>query len=565
SAPAVAVREPLPFTLRQGWEAADGDPEEGVRGLDGLAWRPADPRRDPGPPGGIRWLRLQLDFEALRGQPLALSVGGIRDVDEAFLDGVHIGAMGSFPPALRAAAIQPRVYPLPTDLVNRPGPHLLALRIYHSPSSSPVFRFDATLERLTLTRHRAYLDQTLTASAALFLSLALALLLLPRDPASAGPSRAFARVAGLVALYLVSGHSGWSELPLPATVPFRLRAATGALICASYGAACLQALGGPGPRRFRAYFAAFVLYAAAALALPDVGVLVVPTAMVRALGLVVLVDLCLLTGRALRAGRPAARPLLGAHLVLALGLAMDVRPAWTAWRAAPALPVAVAAGGFAILGIRQLRARFAAVQHERSRISRDLHDTVAQNLVGISIRLDAALDALEPSAQDAREHLERARDQVRLSLDESRRAVWRIRAEAQIGRDLAAALTHLGQDLTVGTGVKLRVETRGEPLALSRAVESNLFRIGQEALTNVVRHARAREVRVELRYEPGAVRLRVRDDGRGLRADGAQDPGRHFGLRGMQERAEELGGRLEVNSIRGLGTEIAVTVPVGAT
>jgi signal transduction histidine kinase len=141
--------------------------------------------------------------------------------------------------------------------------------------------------------------------------------------------------------------------------------------------------------------------------------------------------------------------------------------------------------------------------------------------------------------------------------------VWRLRAQAQAGRDLAAALAHLGQDLTSGTGVRLRVETRGDPQALSTAVESNLFRIGQEALTNVVRHARASEVEVELRFEPGSVRLHVRDDGRGLeRADAGGERERHFGLLGMRERAEQLGGRLEVSSVNGRGTEIAVTVPV---
>ena len=564
SAQQVVTPDRLPYSMGAGWEASDEDPVEGVSGLSRAAWRPADPVREPGPQGAVRWYRLRIDFSKLHGEPLALAIGPIRDVDEAYLEGVRIGGTGSFPPRLETASIQPRIYALPTHLVNRDGSQTLALRIYHNPSSSSVFRFEPHLDRLYLTRYRSYVDQALTASAALLFSLASALFLFHRGDSGASAPRSFAMAAALASLYLLSGHTSWSHLPLPASVPFRLAATTGALLCVCYGLACWQVLRRPPPRRFRAYFALFVAYAVAAAALPDLALLVVPTRLIRILSLVSLVDLFLATLRSVGANQRRAMALLASHLVFGLGIVyMNLRPSSASFSAAPWMAVLVLAGGLYAVGLRQIRARFAAVQHERSRISRDLHDTVAQSLVGISLRLDAALDALAHSPEAAREQVERAQALVCTSLDESRRAVWRIRAQAQAGRDLAAALAHLGDALTNGTGVRVRVETCGDPRALSTAVESSLFRIGQEALTNVVRHARASEIRVQLRFEPGSVRLHVRDDGRGLTPAGAvHEHAPHFGLLGMRERAEELGGHLEVSSVNGRGTEIAVTVPL---
>jgi signal transduction histidine kinase len=563
AAPHVALPDRLPWLITEGWEASDDDPAAGVRALAEMSWHDSRPLTEPGAPGKVRWYRVRLDLSRLRGEPLAFVAGAIRDVDEAYLDGVRIGGLGAFPPHLRSASTQPRIYPLPTDVVNQPGTRTLALRIHHNPSPSAVFRFSPLLDRLAVTRARSYYDQVLVASAAFYWSLAVALFVLDRRSRPGGAARTFAVAAVLASLYLLSGHTAWSQASVPPSLPFRLTATTGGLLCAFYGMACWQVLGRRAPWRFRAYFAVFALYAAAAAAVPDPAVMVVPTRIVRVLALFGLADLCLPTLMAVRAGNRSAVGLLGSHVLFALGIVyLNLRPTAATFSTAPALAGVVLAGGLYTVGLRQIRARYAAIQRERTRISRDIHDTLSQSLVATSLRLDAALEALPDSAEAARDHLARARAQVQASMEESRRAVWRIRPEAQSGRDLAAALASLGEELASGTDLRVRVDTWGEPRPLPSTVESNLFRIGQEAITNVVRHARAREVRVELRFEPGAVRLQVRDDGSGLsgarslrRVDGP------LGLRGMRERAEELGGRLEVSSIQGRGTEIAVTVP----
>src|SRR6185503_19593215 len=103
-----------------------------------------------------------------------------------YLEGVRVGGTGSFPPRLETASIQPRVYALPTDVVNRAGPLTLAVRVYHNPSPSSVFRFGAHLDRLGLTRYRSYVDQALLASAALLFSLSIALFLFHREGAPVG-------------------------------------------------------------------------------------------------------------------------------------------------------------------------------------------------------------------------------------------------------------------------------------------------------------------------------------------------------------------------------------------
>src|SRR5262245_16721377 len=170
-APVVRVPRELPFRLDAGWEAADADPPAGPAELDRLRWRPADPSREAGPQESVRWYRVRLDLAALRGLPVAFSSLGIRHVDEAFFDGLRIGGQGVFPPGLRAGPVQPRLYAFPTDRLNEPGSHVLALRIYHARGRSPVFRHPPSLARLSLSAQRAWADQTLVFVAGVGLCL----------------------------------------------------------------------------------------------------------------------------------------------------------------------------------------------------------------------------------------------------------------------------------------------------------------------------------------------------------------------------------------------------------
>jgi len=222
------------------------------------------------------------------------------------------------------------------------------------------------------------------------------------------------------------------------------------------------------------------------------------------------------------------------------------------------------------VGIAIERARLAeegarlARAEERARIAREIHDTLAQALTAIALHLDGAVRNLDSRPQRARARVVRALEVARESLEEARRSVLNLRAAPAAGKPLPVALAAIGRALTAETGVRVRVDTgvpglgRGD--ALPPRIESELFHIAQEALTNVRRHAHATRVEISLRVKGRRVRLSVRDDGRGF-APGTASAGR-LGLTGMRERAQLLGGRLHVASARGRGTTVTASVPV---
>jgi signal transduction histidine kinase len=213
------------------------------------------------------------------------------------------------------------------------------------------------------------------------------------------------------------------------------------------------------------------------------------------------------------------------------------------------------------LHLHQVKAQFAAVLVERNRIAREIHDTLAQGFVGIGVQLETVAKMQPISAEQAREHLDRARILVRSSLAEARRTVWALRSEKLEENDLAGALALVARQLSGDHETKVRVS--GRPRRLPDAVESNLLRIGQEALANAVRHAQADEISVDLRFGEGVVRLSVQDDGCGFDVEhAAQAESGHFGLAGIRERVHNLGGELSLLSRPGQGSELIVEVPV---
>lgn len=213
------------------------------------------------------------------------------------------------------------------------------------------------------------------------------------------------------------------------------------------------------------------------------------------------------------------------------------------------------------LRMRRVTARFAAVLAERNRIAREIHDTLAQSFVGIGVQLETVAKMQSVSAEVARQHLDRARILVRSSLAEARRSVWALRSGALEGGDLGGALAEVAEQLSGETEVAVRVSGRRRRLPVE--VENNLLRIGQEALANAVRHAHAEQVRVELSFGEGLVRLSVRDNGRGFDVEKAgQGAAGHFGLAGIRERVHNLGGELSLLSRAGEGAEVVVEVPV---
>jgi signal transduction histidine kinase len=205
---------------------------------------------------------------------------------------------------------------------------------------------------------------------------------------------------------------------------------------------------------------------------------------------------------------------------------------------------------------------FTAILSERNRLAREIHDTLAQGLGAISMQLELTKSRLAPEANGAGEHLEQAHQLVRSNLADARNAIWNMRSQVLETGNLASALTGVLQQLSGNTDVEGRMRVDGRLRRLPPVTENNLLRIGQEAITNAIKHAQAKFVEVVLEFADKEVRLRVKDNGRGF--DTAQPPAGDsgFGLLGMRERAEELHGQLTVRSAVGHGTEVILVVPV---
>jgi two-component system NarL family sensor kinase len=223
------------------------------------------------------------------------------------------------------------------------------------------------------------------------------------------------------------------------------------------------------------------------------------------------------------------------------------------------------------VGIAVERARLAAESarlaraEERARLAREIHDTLAQGLTAIALDVEGALRHLTSNPERARERLERALETARENLEEARRSVLDLRAAPLAGRPLVDALEALGRAFTSETGVRVRVRARGET-TLPLRVEAELFRIAQEAITNVRKHARSSELELVLRSDGEHATLSIADNGVGFEPARKAD-GRH-GIVGMRERARLLGGSLRVASRPGSGTRVSARVPLargGAT
>lgn len=211
---------------------------------------------------------------------------------------------------------------------------------------------------------------------------------------------------------------------------------------------------------------------------------------------------------------------------------------------------------------RQKRQQFQAILSERNRVARELHDTLEQGLAGITLQLEAVTGSLDSSPAAARHSLDVARQMLRYSLEEARRSVMDLRSEALESRDLAGALTSLARQMTLGTSARVDVRVEGTVQRLDAAQEHHLLRIGMEALTNALRHADATRIDILLRFSADEVQLAVDDDGCGMGQGRMDLPGAHFGLQGIQERADKLGGIVRIDSRPGEGTRITVIVPV---
>ena len=212
--------------------------------------------------------------------------------------------------------------------------------------------------------------------------------------------------------------------------------------------------------------------------------------------------------------------------------------------------------------------RQTGVLRERQRMAHEIHDTLAQGFTSIVMNLEAAEGAMPPNTDRARHHLDQARLTARESLAEARRLVWALRPDALENASLPEALERLAERWKGESGIAAGVATTGTPCPLPSEVEATLFRVAQEALSNARKHARtASRVALTLSYMGDNVALDVRDDGEGFDPDREAGKVRDqnsggFGLKGMRERVERVGGTLSIESAPGEGTTLAVELPM---
>jgi signal transduction histidine kinase len=197
-----------------------------------------------------------------------------------------------------------------------------------------------------------------------------------------------------------------------------------------------------------------------------------------------------------------------------------------------------------------------AVVEERNRIAREIHDTLAQAFTGILVQLEAAQDVLRTDKRAANSHIVRARRLARKSLSEARRSVSELRPRQLEKGGLPAAIKRLAAEARNG-GASIQCVIQGKPRAIPSEIEKNLLRISQEGVTNIVRHAKASNAKVELTFAERSIQLVIQDDGRGFNPKLTRDG---FGLLGMRERAKQIGATFTVRSRLNMGTKVLLDV-----
>jgi PAS domain S-box-containing protein len=204
--------------------------------------------------------------------------------------------------------------------------------------------------------------------------------------------------------------------------------------------------------------------------------------------------------------------------------------------------------------------REAAILKERTRMARDIHDTLAQGFTGVIVQMEAAEEALLDDDQEhAVGHVRRARELARSSLGEARRSVHALRPQALEKAAFADALKAIIKNTAAGTSLRTEFRVNGEPRQLAPSVEENLLHIGQEALTNALKHAHATKFHARLSFNADGVYLELCDNGAGFIVDAMNGGG--IGLLGMKERADQIGATLELTSKPGKGTKITAVSP----
>jgi ligand-binding sensor domain-containing protein/signal transduction histidine kinase len=211
------------------------------------------------------------------------------------------------------------------------------------------------------------------------------------------------------------------------------------------------------------------------------------------------------------------------------------------------------------LRIRGIERRFDAVLAERTRIAREIHDTLMQGVTGISLQLEASSRQLLASPQQAKERIDSALEKLDATLAEARECILELREPRKRSADLVKALREVFAQTTEGLPLALQFEVKGNERPLPAAKSAELLRIVRETVTNTAVHSDARKLEVSLAFEPDRVLFVARDDGKGFEPERVN--GGHFGILGMRERARAMGAELELRSEPGSGTIVSLSIP----
>jgi signal transduction histidine kinase len=211
------------------------------------------------------------------------------------------------------------------------------------------------------------------------------------------------------------------------------------------------------------------------------------------------------------------------------------------------------------MAIIRHRLRHGAVLEERNRIARELHDTLEQELSGITMQLDLAADCFEQAPDVAQRALESARQMSRRSMIDARRSVWDLRCQLLESGNLSVAIEQIVAPLVSRSNVEVDLKVQGTEVRLEGPLEMNLLRISQEAVANAIQHGSVSRIQIELQYQADCVDLVIADNGQGFDVRKTLAAG-HFGLLDMHERAQAMGSQLTIESEVGRGTTVSVKV-----
>jgi signal transduction histidine kinase len=212
------------------------------------------------------------------------------------------------------------------------------------------------------------------------------------------------------------------------------------------------------------------------------------------------------------------------------------------------------------LRLTQVRARFQAVLKERNRLAREMHDTLIQGCASVSALLEAHSSMGDQRAKSDGQLLDYAREQLRATIDEARQAVWDLRQSAETTSDISPLLRKMAERVSHEFAVPIEYRASGKPFALDQATMHDVLMITREALYNSVRHGQPSAVTVDLSFNEEHVAIEVRDDGRGFDARADSHGGKHYGVIGMRERVERLGGKFTLRTQVGRGTTVLIEI-----